>query len=163
MFKYVILGLSVFGLVMACSQEATVQQLTAEAKELADAGDLAAAARTYEKILTKQDLADSLRAQTLFALAETAGNREKYADAIDYYQKIVDEYGSTQWGPKAQFMIGYTYANVIHDYTKAEKAYQKFLDIYPTDELVKAVQFEVKYLGEDVGDITDLEFLDSSE
>ncbi len=163
MFKRVILGLSVLGLVLACSQEATVQQLTSEAKELASAGDLEAASRMYEKILTKQDLADSLRAQTLFALAETAGSREKYTDAIRYYQKIVDEYGSTRWGPKAQFMIGYTYANVIHDYKKAEKAYQTFLDIYPTSELVKAVQFEVKYLGEDVGNINDLEFLNSSE
>ncbi|HKJ68614.1 MAG TPA: tetratricopeptide repeat protein [bacterium] len=163
MFKRVMLGLSILGIAFACSQDPTVQQLTSRAKELSNAGDLEAASRTYEMILTREGLTDSLRAKTLFALAENAGNREKHSDAIDYYQKIVDEYGSTPWGPKAQFMIGYTYANVIHDYKKAKQAYQRFLDVYPTDDLVTAVRFEVKYLGEDVSDITDLEFLNSTE
>ncbi len=60
-------------------------------------------------------------------------------------------------------MIGYTYANILHDYNRAEQAYQKFLDIYPTNDLVSDAEFELKYLGRDDFDITDLDFLNISD
>ncbi|MEJ2051793.1 MAG: tetratricopeptide repeat protein [Calditrichota bacterium] len=160
--RRVLVIITILGLMGACSQKPTVEQLMSSAQELSKQGDFTAAGKTYEEVLRRDDVPDSLRARSLFALAENAGNQKNYQDAIGYYRQLVYKYGATKWAPKAQFMIGYVYANLIHDYSRAKQEYQKFLDIYPGHELVSAVQFELKYLGKDMTNADFLKFLNSS-
>lgn len=163
MARRVFLIFSALVLVGACSQQQTAQQALMSADKLAKQGDFAAADVMYQKVLARDEAPDSVRARALFALAENAGNQENYQDAVDYYQQLVDQYPATRWAPKSQFMIGYVYANLIHNYPRAKKEYQKFLDIYPGNELVSAVQFELKYLGKDITNADFLKFLKPSE
>jgi len=163
MVRRVFLIISILGLVGACSQQQTAQQVLTSADNLAKQGQFSAAEGMYEQVRARDDAPDSLRARALFALAENAGNQKNYQDAVEYYQQLVDQYPATRWAPKSQFMIGYVYANLIHDYSRAKQEYQKFLDIYPGNELVSAVQFELKYLGKDITNADFLKFLKPSE
>ena len=50
-------------------------------------------------------------------------------------------------------MIGYRYANDIHDLDKAKAAYQEFLKKYPNHELASSVKWELAHLGQDLSEI----------
>ena len=66
------------------------------------------------------------------------------------------EYADSDLAPKAQFMIGYIYANYIKDYDTAQDAYLEFQEKYSNDDLSKAVNFELEYLGKNLAEISAL-------
>jgi len=151
-------------LVFACGQSQSPNQLWNKAKQLSQEENYSEAIDIYESILDMEAVSDTVLAKTHFTLADLYLNQEKkYQQALNYYREVTENYSASLWGPKAQFMIGYVYANHIHNYKEAEKEYQRFLDIYPTHELVNAVNFELKYLGEDLDQIKNLDFLQSSD
>jgi len=152
------------GLLVACGQQQTPTQMWDEARKLSEEESYDEAMEIYEKILAQESLTDTLRAKTTFTMADLYLNHfKKYNSALNNYRTVADNYSSTRWGPKSQFMIGYVYANHLHDYDKAKREYQNFLDIYPAHELGEAVRFEMTYLGKDLDEIQDLEFLNSAE
>lgn len=156
----VLLGLLLF----ACGESQSPDQIWSEARKLSENEEHRAALETYQQILEMEAVSDTLLAKTHFTMADIYLNkRKKFQQALDHYRTVSENYGASRWGPKAQFMIGYVYANHIHDYDKAKTEYQTFLDIYPTHELVEAVNFELNYLGEDLDKIDQLKFLQSAE
>ena len=164
MGKRFILFMVALGILGACSQQQSPNELWNKARTLSENDQFDESMEMYKEILAREDLADTLRAKTMFTMADLYLNHyKKYQTALDNYRNVIKNYSSTRWGPKAQFMIGYVYANHIHNYDKAKVEYQEFLDIYPTHELGEAVRFEMTYLGKDLDDIQDLEFLQSME
>ncbi len=112
------------------------------------------ALETFNKLANMENLPDTLRAKVNFTLADLYLNHyKKYQDALKHYRFVANKYPASQWGPKAQFMIGYMFANYINDYNKAKAEYQHFLDVYPTDPLVSAVTFEISHLGKSLDDL----------
>jgi len=67
--------------------------------------------------------------------------------------------------PKAQFMVGYIYANPqfgdVQDLEKAKNSYEVFLKKYPNHELAPSVQFEMDNLGKDINEIPALKHIAS--
>ncbi len=151
-------------LILTCGGSQSPEQLWQEARQLTENEEHQAALNNYQAILQKEGVSDTLAAKTHFTMADLYLNKQqKFQKAVEHYRTVTEDYGASQWGPKSQFMIGYVYANHIHDYEKARSEYQKFLDIYPTDDLVEAVNFELNYLGKDLDEIDQLGFLKSAQ
>lgn len=89
----------------------------------------------------------------LLAQANQYNQEGKYEEAISAFQKLIDNYPKSPECPEAQFMIGYIFANSIKDLDKAKEAYEKFLKIYPNDDLATSTRWELDNLGKEIDDI----------
>ena len=49
-----------------------------------------------------------------------------FNNAINAYSNVVNQFSGTDQEAQAQFMIGYIYANILGDKSKAEKNYKSF-------------------------------------
>lgn len=85
-----------------------------------------------------------------------ANGIQDFEKAVSYFQRVIDEHPESKFAAISQFMIGFTYANSTMDTSKAKEAYEIFIEKYPDHELVSSVEFELKYLGKDINDITEL-------
>ncbi len=92
----------------------------------------------------------------MFAQANQFQVEGKYEEAISEYNKLIEKYSDSSYGPQAQFMIGFIYANELEDQEKATEAYEKFLKIYPDHEMAKDANWELEHLGQDINDIEEL-------
>lgn len=92
----------------------------------------------------------------MFAEANQHQREGKYDEAISTYNKLIDTYPASPYGPQARFMIGFIYANEMKDIENARKSYEKFLEIYPDHEMAKDARWELDHLGEDINDIETL-------
>lgn len=59
---------------------------------------------------------------------------ENSPEAIEAYQKVIDNYPDTKWADDAQFMIGYLQYNLLKQTDEAIKSLQKVIDNYPNSE-----------------------------
>ena len=84
-----------------------------------------------------------------------------FNSAINSYADVVKKYSGTSQESQAQFMIGYIYANILGDKSKAELYYKAFLDRFPDHELAPSVTFELDYLGKDINEIDVLKHITS--
>ncbi|MFH0881699.1 MAG: tetratricopeptide repeat protein [bacterium] len=82
--------------------------------------------------------------------AQVESNTE---DAIGVYGKIIQYYPESAEAAKAQFMIGYLYANELNDTSKAREAFETFLDRYSAvsdSQLVLSAEMELRTMGQGV-------------
>ena len=56
-------------------------------------------------------------------------------------------------------MQGYIYSNELKEYDSAKVLYNKFIKLYPNHEMVKDVEFEIKYMGFELNQIPELKHL----
>lgn len=92
----------------------------------------------------------------MFAQANQFQREGKYEEAINEYNLLIEKYSDSSYGPQAQFMIGFIYANELDDEQKAKEAYEKFLKVYPDHEMAKDARWELEHLGQDINDIEEL-------
>lgn len=91
---------------------------------------------------------DSLTAEYLFQAAMIdADIQNDVSNGIKYLERIVDDFPDHPIRPKTLFLVGFTYAEQLHDFTKAQEAYQKYLDEYPQGEMAGSVRIEIETLG----------------
>ena len=91
---------------------------------------------------------DSLTAEYLFQAAMIdADIQDDVSTGIKYLERIVDDFPEHPIRSKTLFLVGFTYAEQLHDYTKAQKAYQQYLDEYPEGEMAGSVRIEIETLG----------------
>ena len=89
----------------------------------------------------------------MFTQANQLQREGKYDEAIRMYDNLIVKYPKSTYGPQAQFMIGFIYANELKDLDKAKVAYEKFLKVYPEHEMAKDARWELEHLGQDIDDI----------
>jgi outer membrane protein assembly factor BamD (BamD/ComL family) len=83
---------------------------------------------------------------------EAAQENQDPTAAVETYRQIIQYYPESEQAAKAQFMMGYIYANELADTANARKAYIAFLENYSdsTDTtLVISAKIELETLGED--------------
>ena len=71
--------------------------------------------------------------------------------ALEVYRSIVQHYPEGEQAPKAQFMVGYLYANEMGDTSRAREAYDTFLTRYAAESdtaLVLSAKVELEMLGQ---------------
>lgn len=73
--------------------------------------------------------------------------QESLEKSSSYYKQIFDKYPKSINAPRALFMAGFIQANELHNYDKAKKIYNLFIEKYPKDELVTSAKEEIKNLG----------------
>ena len=90
---------------------------------------------------------DSLAPVYLFKAADMAMNTGRSLEAIQLYERILDNYSEYSKAPEALFLMGYVYENNLGELAKAEEIYKKFLELYPDNDFADDAEISLKYLG----------------
>lgn len=91
---------------------------------------------------------DSLSAVFLFQAAMVdADLHDDVRSGIVYLERLVEEYPDHALTSKTLFLIGFTYAEQLSDYSRARDAYNRYLDKYPDGEMAESVRIELQTLG----------------
>jgi peptidyl-prolyl cis-trans isomerase C len=70
--------------------------------------------------------------EELFKTASEETNPQK---KIEYYQEFIDNYPDNERAYEAKFMVGFTLAEELGDFDRAEKTFKEFLQKYPENDL----------------------------
>jgi outer membrane protein assembly factor BamD (BamD/ComL family) len=77
----------------------------------------------------------------LFDLAAKAQAANDFKQALDIYNKIIEEFPSSPRIDKALFMTGFIHYENLHDTTNAALAFQQVIDKYPQSDLFDDAKF----------------------
>jgi len=97
-----------------------------------------------------------MTADEMFAKANKFQEERNFKEAVHTYEDITIKYPKSEFAAKAQFMIGFVYANEIKDLEKARKAYNRFLEKYSDlsdSGMVSSARWELANLGKDINEI----------
>lgn len=90
---------------------------------------------------------DTSSAEYLFRAAELCKALNKGQLAINYYEKIENEYPSFSKMPLVIFMQGFVNENLLSDYQKAKYHYLRYIDKYPESPLCNDIKTLINNLG----------------
>lgn len=68
-------------------------------------------------------------------------------NAVKYYLQVYNKYPDSTDTPKALFYVGFLLANELEMYDSAKVVYNKFLKVYPDNELSQHVKYEIENIG----------------
>lgn len=133
-----------------------IDQLKQQLEELSKAADrdpvalnelVFQLAEAYEKEAQNIE-EEGQRGEMIFLAAENyESSRTNLNKAINLYQDLANNYTSHPRHSDALFKLGFIYNNTLQDTTKARNAYNKFIEMYPNDELADDAQWEIDNLG----------------
>ena len=88
-----------------------------------------------------------LKAECLYLKSEIFLNDfNDYENASIHLEDIINNYSKTQVSKKAIFSLAYLYANYLGSYTDAILLYDKFKNLYPSDDLIPSINYELEIL-----------------
>lgn len=87
--------------------------------------------------------------QELYTLAQNAGEKGEWKEAVKIYQKILRTYPKSSNCHKAMFMIGFIYSEQLKDYKKAKEVFQKMIEKYPNCDLSDDAKFMMENMGKE--------------
>ncbi len=77
----------------------------------------------------------------LFELAAKAQAENNFKQALDIYNKIIEEFPKSARLDKAIFMVGFIQYDNLHDTTGAAAAFQQVVDKFPQSDLFDDAKF----------------------
>ncbi len=80
-------------------------------------------------------------AADLFAEAQAAPSPQ---ERIDLFRKVASKYPKDKSAIQASFMVGFTYAEELGDFTAARAAFDEFLKTYPDSDLVPSAKWMIE-------------------
>ena len=90
---------------------------------------------------------NNLRQRAQFLIADIYMNDVKnYPYALDEFRKVLSLKIDNNLNKKSLFMYSYICSNYLDMYTDAYDSYKVFLELYPNDELVPSVLYEIDQL-----------------
>ena len=91
----------------------------------------------------------TIAAEAQYMIAEIYLNDFKnYEISADYLNEIIINYSDTlNVVKKSMFTLAYIYSNYLDNYSKAILLYNNFKRIYPDDELLESINYELKILS----------------
>jgi len=95
----------------------------------------------------------TLPEETYYANAKKAYTDQKFDQAIENYNALIEQYPKGKHRPESVFMVGYIYANDLKKYDEARTFYEQFLKEYPKHELAQSAEWELKNLGKAANEI----------
>ena len=73
---------------------------------------------------------------------------QNYILAAYHYTNILDNYSNSfKTSKKSLFSLAYVYANYLDYYSDAFELYNQFIDLYPNDELIPSIKYELENLN----------------
>jgi TolA-binding protein len=94
-----------------------------------------------------------LSEEEYYKTAKVMYAKEKYAEAVENFKKLVEYYPEGAHSAEAMFMMGFINANDIKNMQDAEKYYNEFIAKYPKHELADDAQYELNNLGKDINEL----------
>ncbi|GAB4188553.1 MAG: hypothetical protein Kow00108_25120 [Calditrichia bacterium] len=92
-----------------------------------------------------------------FQQANHYASQKQFKKAIEYFEKVINDFDGPAYRARSIFMVGYIYANEINDQPgsleKAKEYYEMFLKEFPSHELAESVRMEIQNLGKDPNEI----------
>ena len=96
---------------------------------------------------------DKKSEKAYFDLGYENYNNEKYEEALNSFNSILEYYPEGEFASKAMFMAGFISANHLENLDEAKKYYEMFIKKYPEHELVDSAKYELETLGKDIEDL----------
>ena len=87
---------------------------------------------------------DSLAPVYLYKAADISFNMGKYPAALEYFNRIIDNYDEYADLGTCYFMVGDTF-NCMAQYDQAKEAYQQFLDLFPDHPLASDTRYQLEH------------------
>ena len=84
---------------------------------------------------------------TLFKAGDMAMNLNMPQNAVDIFDRIMNEYPDYEKTPQCLFLKGYVYENDFRDLPRAKEIYEEFLEKYPDDEFADDAAISIQNLG----------------
>lgn len=146
-------SLMIISIITSCGQKSE-EDLFATAEQMEMEEKFEDALVKYERILVEYPNTEKA-ADIYFRIAQLSGNLKRFQRCVDSYEKIIELNPDHPMAPKAQFMVGYIYANELKNMGKAKRAYEKFLESYADVDsgMTASANFELKYMGKDISEI----------
>jgi peptidyl-prolyl cis-trans isomerase C len=98
---------------------------------------------TVDSTAVKRFMSVRRTPREMFNDAQALGPPEQ---RIEAYQKLLDEYPSSEVSPQAQFMIGFINSEELKKYDEAEKAFRALLARYPKAELAPSAHWMIDHM-----------------
>jgi TolA-binding protein len=83
----------------------------------------------------------------LHQAAETARSIKSFPKALELYQRIYNQYPSSDRAPQALFLHGFTLDNDLKKYDEAKVQYEAFIKKYPDNDFADDAAFLLENLG----------------
>ncbi|NOZ46727.1 MAG: tetratricopeptide repeat protein [Chlorobi bacterium] len=106
----------------------------------------------YDDYAKKYEM-DSLAPRYLFKAGELAMNLNFSTKALDFLNRLENKYPKSAKMPYCIFFQAFIYENQLKNLGQAKIYYQKFIDNYPTHELVDDAKISISNLGKSLDDI----------
>lgn len=90
---------------------------------------------------------DSMAAEYIFKGADISMNINQPQQAIDLYNRIIEDYPGFRKAPECLFLKGYVYENYFNDLEKAEAIYTEFIEKYPENDFADDARISIENLG----------------
>jgi outer membrane protein assembly factor BamD (BamD/ComL family) len=78
---------------------------------------------------------------------------------IEAFQEIVDKYPDDEHAPEAMFMIGFVYAEEIHSWPDADRAFTRLIAKYPDSDMAKTARWMIDNRDQPMPKFQDLDDL----
>lgn len=90
---------------------------------------------------------DELSPAYLFKAGDLSMALRKSTMAIDFFNRIVNDYPDFEKVAYSMFLVAFIYDDQLKDYDAAKKSYNAFIEKYPDHEMTDAARFSIKNLG----------------
>ncbi|MBT3244017.1 MAG: tetratricopeptide repeat protein [Bacteroidetes bacterium] len=147
----------------SCGNQKEIKQMTSaidelEALVLSDTSSLADLAKAQELIQAYENYAnalpeDTISAEYLYRAAEIAMNLQMAGRAIEYYQRILNNFPDFDKRSYCLFLEAFVYENQMQQYETAEKLYLEFIEKYPDHPLADDAEVSVQNMGKSLEEL----------
>ena len=157
--KYIFTILIITLFFCSCDTFKSVDEYFSEAEQMRSEGKSKEALRVLNKIIKK--FSNDIKASDAqYLIAEIYyRDLQDFSKSIIEYDKFAEKHPNSDKVPFSLFMQGYIYSNELKEYDSAKVLYNKFIKLYPNHEMVKDVEFEIKYMGFELNQIPELKHL----
>ena len=90
---------------------------------------------------------DANSPEYLFKAGQRSNVLNQPTEAIQLFDKLMQQYPKSSYCEEALFLSGYTFENNLHDFEKARAAYESFLKKYPKSDLADDARLSLDNLG----------------
>jgi outer membrane protein assembly factor BamD (BamD/ComL family) len=90
---------------------------------------------------------DSLAPVYLFRASDISMNLQQPVKTIALFNKIMTKYPDYEKTPSVMFLKAFVYEDQLHDFNKAKKYYEEFLEKYPDSDFADDARVSLKNLG----------------
>lgn len=96
---------------------------------------------------------DTLSPEYLYKGAELAMNMQMAGKAIEYYDRILNNYPDYNKISYCLFLQAFIYENQLQQFEAAKKIYQKFIDKYPEHPLADDAAVSLQNMGKSIEEL----------